>query len=61
MARLIQRWLKRENGLRIRCEVCYNPRGQVAGAAAARSAGETTDTALSQYLSEPGARLSDDK
>lgn len=41
--------------------VCYNPRGRVAGAVAARSAAKATDTARSRYVSELGARLADDK
>jgi hypothetical protein len=41
--------------------VCYNPRGRVAGAVAARTSAKTTDTARSQYLSELSARLADRK
>jgi hypothetical protein len=41
--------------------VCYNPRGQVAGAAAARTSAKSTDTARSQYISDLGDRLADDK
>jgi hypothetical protein len=41
--------------------VCYNPRGRVAGAVAARTTAKATDTARSQYLSELGTRLADDK